>query len=49
MPFELIDYILRISNIKCKTCYKQILNNDVKNLIFKNKKYYCSKQCYLFI
>lgn len=40
----LIDEFL---GLRCKVCHKKIRFSD--NFIYKNKQYYCSKECYEFI
>ena len=46
MPIEIINQILSFSSIKCKTCIKKISLNDLSNLIYFHKYYYCCKKCF---
>ena len=53
LPIEIIEYIVFLSAIKCHICYKQYKISDkhffLSNNNYKNKWYYCSKECYAFI
>jgi hypothetical protein len=46
LPSEIIDIILKLTNIKCHTCNKNLNINFYKK---HSNFYYCSKKCYEFI
>ena len=43
---DLIEYILKLTSIKCHCCNKILNINFYKKL---DKNYYCSKKCFEFI
>ena len=47
LPDDVIYIINKYLNIRCRICYKKLLVTRIP--LIKNKKYYCSKSCYLFI
>lgn len=50
LPFDLINYILFLSNIKCVICNKKV--KIIDKYFFRDSysnKYYCSQECYNFI
>ena len=46
LPIEIVDNILKLTNIKCKCCNLYFNINFYKK---QSKFYYCSKECYEFI
>ena len=45
-PYEIIIYILLLTNIKCHCCHKLLHTNFYKK---EYNNYYCSIECYNFI